>query len=614
MLGIREKLSLGFGGLFLIIIAISVQSIMQLTLLGHSIDVILHENYRSVIASQQMKDSLERMDSGILFTLLGDTEQGKELITKSIPVFEESLHTALNNITLPGEAERATRIGDLFSQYKASLQEVQDTGLPLDDRREAYFTKLFPLFHQIKNTADEILHMNQQNMLDANERALAAAAAARHRMYILLFCGAVVAVLFTLFTGRWILRPINRLIRSADEIRQGNLDLVVQRDSGDEIGRLSEAFNEMTSSLREFRRSNRTRMIRIQHLIQQVFRSLPDVVAVINLEGHVEIATERAADVFGLRPDVPIHSLTFTWMGDLFDEALRSRRTVQSQGKQTIIQRFIRGEEHYFCPEAIPILDAGRLPTGVILILKDVTSRMQQDKLKRGVISTVSHQLKTPLTSLRLAIYLLLEEKAGPLTSKQVELLVAARDESDRLHSILSNLLDLSRIESGKVRMEFRPVAPHGMILEQVDSFRNTAKNRGITLKTELSDDLPEVLADQAQIGHVFANLLSNAIKYTSPGGEVTISAEADEDSVCFSVSDTGRGIPAQYLDRIFEQFFRIDAQEGETGEGLGLSIAKEIVEAHGGTIRVKSEEGRGSIFTFCLKRADRTLNSTLSH
>lgn len=123
MLGIREKLSLGFGVLFLIIIAIGVQSIMQLTLPGHSIDVILHENYRSVIASQQMEEALERMDSGTFFVLFGDTEQGKGLIEKSIPVFEEALHTELNNIILPGEAERATRIRDLFNQYKASLQE-----------------------------------------------------------------------------------------------------------------------------------------------------------------------------------------------------------------------------------------------------------------------------------------------------------------------------------------------------------------------------------------------------------------------------------------------------------------------------------------------------------
>lgn len=606
MLGIRQKLSFGFAGLLLIVIVIGIQSITQLTRLGHSIDVILRENYRSVIASQQMKEALERMDSGTLFTLLGDTDQGNALIVQNEPVFEEALQTELSNITLSGEREKALRIRELFTQYGAILKDVQDSTRSISIRREAYFTKLLPLFHQIKDMAGEILHMNQQNMIDANERARTTAAAAERRMYILLLCGALVAALFILFTGKWILRPINRLIRSTDEIRRGNLDLVVQSDSRDEIGRLSEAFNEMASSLREFRRSDRTRIARIQRSTQQVFKSLPDAVAVVDLNGRVEVSTEAASEVFGLKHDVRIRSLAFDWMGTLFDEALKSGRIVEAQGSQTVIQRFLNGEEHFFRPEAVPILDGEKHPTGVILILEDVTRQLHQDELKRGVISTVSHQLKTPLTSLRMAVYLLLEEKVGPLTPKQMELLVAARDESDRLHSILSNLLDISRIESGRMRMDFRPESPRTLVLEQVEPFLSTAKDRGISLRIEIADDLPPVLTDPAQIGHVLANLLSNALKYTSPGGEISISAEPDEDTVCFAVSDTGRGIARQYLDRVFEQFFRAPGQDVGEGEGLGLSIAKEIVEAHGGTIDVKSEEGKGSVFTFRLKQAER--------
>ncbi len=604
MLGIREKLSFGFGGLLLIIIVIGIQSILQLTTLGQSIDIILRENYRSVIASQQMKESLERMDSGALFTLLGDTDQGEGLLAINKSLFEEALQLELNNLTLPGEAERAMSIRDLFIRYKAALLDVQDAALSLDNRRRVYFTELLPLFHQIKNLADEILQMNQQNMIEANDRARTTAATARHRMYILLFCGVVVSVLFIFSSQRWILRPIKRLIRSTDEIKRGNLDLVVQSDSRDEIGRLSEAFNEMASSLREFRRSDRTRMARIQRSTQQVFRSLPDAVAVVDLDGRVEVSTEAASEVFGLRPDVRIRSLAFDWMGDLFDETVRSARTVESQGNQTVIQRFIKGEEHFFRPEAVPILDAEKQAGGVILILKDVTSQLQQEELKKGVISTVSHQLKTPLTSLRMAVYLLLEEKVGSLNPKQMELLITARDDSDRLHSILSSLLDISRIESGKLRMDLHPTALKRTVLDQLDSFRSVAKDRGITLRMALSDDLPEVLADQVQIAHVVANLLSNAIKYTSPGGEVTITGEGEDEMVCFAVSDTGRGIPARYLDQVFDQFFRVPGQDREAGEGLGLAIAKEIVEAHGGTLTVKSEEGRGSVFTLRLKRS----------
>jgi len=204
-----------------------------------------------------------------------------------------------------------------------------------------------------------------------------------------------------------------------------------------------------------------------------------------------------------------------------------------------------------------------------------------------------------------MAIHLLLEEKIGSLTPKQTELLVAAREDSDRLHSILNNLLDISRIESGKVQMNFRKVSPHSMVFEALEPFQMDFKDRNVTLGMELQDDLPEVWADTARMNHVLANLLSNALRYTPPGGKVTVLGKADEERVQFSVSDSGKGIPSQYLARIFEQFFRVPDQGAETGAGLGLAIVKEIVEAHGGTVKVESRLGEGSTFTFTLKRAD---------
>ena len=207
MLGFRQKLSIGFGGLLLIILIIGIQSIIHLTKLGESIDVILRENYRSVIACQQMKEALERMDSGILFELLGYSEKGDELIRKNELAFEMALGVELHNITLPGEGERASHLQDLFSQYKTVLKRVEDSKTPITLRRNAYFADLFPLFLQIKDTASEILRMNQQNMSDANDMARDRASAAREQMYFLLFAGTIVGLGFIFFSGRWILGP-----------------------------------------------------------------------------------------------------------------------------------------------------------------------------------------------------------------------------------------------------------------------------------------------------------------------------------------------------------------------------------------------------------------------
>jgi nitrogen fixation/metabolism regulation signal transduction histidine kinase len=250
--------------LLIIILILGVQSIIQLTRLGESIDVILRENYRSVIACQDMKEALERMDSGILFTLLGYPQEGTGLIRKNESAFEKALQTELNNITLPGEGEKAHHIQALFEKYRKVLGAAEDAKTPAAERQQIYITQLFPLFQEIKTTASRILDMNQQNMSDANDQARSRAASSRRYMYILLLAGAVVAAGFFVFTEKWILRPIHRLIRSAEEIKNGNLDLVVPVESKDEVGRLSESFNAMAEGLRQIRRSDQAKLVRIQ--------------------------------------------------------------------------------------------------------------------------------------------------------------------------------------------------------------------------------------------------------------------------------------------------------------------------------------------------------------
>jgi signal transduction histidine kinase/HAMP domain-containing protein len=425
-------------------------------------------------------------------------------------------------------------------------------------------------------------------------------------MYVLLLMGAVVAVGYIFLIGKWILWPIKRLTQSVDEIRRGNLDLVVEKGARDEIGHLSDAFNEMTAGLREVRRKDEDKLVRIQQSTQQTFNSLPNAVAMVDLDGRVEIATETASKIFGLKRGVQIQGLHFKWMNDLFKEALAGDYTQTLKRSIPIIQHFVNAEEHYFQPTAVPILNKWKQMTGVIVVLNDVTFQLEQDEMKREFISTVSHQLKTPLTSVRMALHILLEEKIGSLTPKQADLLIAAREDSDRLHGIIENLLDISRIESGKIEMNIQPVSPAQLVLKAAESFRSTAHDHGVDLAAELPDDLPHVSADTTQISHVFANLISNALKYTASGGKIIVSAHAEREQVRFGVSDTGQGIEVLYLPRVFDRFFRVPGQEMETGTGLGLAIVKEIVEAHGGTVGVESTVGMGSTFSFTLPRSDR--------
>ncbi|MBI5568394.1 MAG: HAMP domain-containing protein [Desulfomonile tiedjei] len=604
MLGIRQKLFLGFGGLLAIIVIIGLQSVTLFTELGGSVDVILRENYRSVIACQEMKEALERIDSGILFTFVGYEQEGADLIRENEVRFTRALDVELNNITLPGEGEKARLLQQLFTEYRAAIDAVKDSASQHDARRQVYFSRLLPLFQQIKGTADVILQMNQQNMSEANDYARQTAIAARHRMIVLLIAGAVVALGFYFFTEKWILRPIARLIDSANEIKSGNLDLVVRADSKDEIGTLSEAFNEMAASLREFRRTGRAKLARIQRSTEQSFQFLPDAVVVVDPEGNIEVASAIASEVFHLNINTNIANAEVQPIVDLFQEALRTGRVAEPAAGASLMQRFVKGEERYFRPKALPILYEQRQPNGVIIILADVTQERIQTELKKGVISTVAHELRTPLTSVRMAVHLLLEEKVGLLTEKQAELLIAAREDSERLHSILEELLSLSRIESGKAHLDRRVVSSHQLVFDSVDPFHRAAQDQGIALTLDLPEHLPEVIADPKMIAQVFANLLSNALKYTDPGGTVVVSAQARDNKVIFAVSDTGRGVPSQYLEQILERFFRVPGQDSTAGAGLGLSIVQETVAAHGGSVNVESTEGTGSVFSFSLERA----------
>jgi len=407
--------------------------------------------------------------------------------------------------------------------------------------------------------------------------------------------------------NRSILQPLQVLTKSAKEIEHGNLDLMVPVTSKDELGQLAEAFNSMAAKLREFRRTNRAKLIRTQATTQLAINSLPDVVAVVGPDGKVEMANAAAQKLFGLRADAHVSELNCDWLVQLFKKTSTDLKPVDPRGYESAIQVLENGGERFFLPHATPILDDDRALLGVTVVLADVTNLRRLDEMKSGMLSVVSHELKTPLTSIRMGVHLLLEERLGDLTASQSEILTAIRDDSNRLHQIIENLLDIGRMESGRGIMDLKPHSLAEIVTEATTPMESAFRDRGVNLLVELSDELPRVMVDPARIGHVFSNLLSNALKYTPPGGEVKVVAGQKGSTIEVSVEDTGSGIPKQHLDRIFERFFRVPGQAGNTGAGLGLAIAKEIVELHGGRMSVSSQEGHGAKFTFTLSPAEET-------
>ena len=274
----------------------------------------------------------------------------------------------------------------------------------------------------------------------------------------------------------------------------------------------------------------------------------------------------------------------------------------QAEGKEGMIQHFIDGKEYFFQPTAGP-LPAGASPeelTGVVVILKDVTQAHEQWELKQSVISTVSHQLRTPLTSLQMSIYLLLEERCGDLNSEQMDLVLAMREDSTRLTEIIGDLLDLNQAEKSALPAPTRCDSAE-LIRSARERYAAACQDHEIELEVDLPPDLQPVQAVPERLNYVFDNLIGNALRFTQPGGKITLSAQANGKGVTFTVSDTGSGIPADALPHLFEPFYRAPGQDSASGVGLGLSIVREIISAHGGEIKVESEEQRGTRFLFTL-------------
>ncbi|NTV08184.1 MAG: HAMP domain-containing protein, partial [Chlorobium limicola] len=601
-IGIRQKLLLGLGGMLVIVATISLLTIRQIDELGSSLAIVLKQNYVSVVACRDMKDALEGVDRMVAESFTGNREGVAGQLAEQQSKFNHALDSELHNITLPGEQERADRIKSLSKTYFETLEQVTGSTLSEKARMQLYSARLVPLMQEIKAIALDILEMNQANMISEKNATRSLSVSARWRVFAIGMTSVVVAAFLGYQIHRGVLNPLQSLIETTEEIRQGNLDVVLKTAGTDEVGQLSRSFNTMLITLRKNRSSDMANLIRSRRLMEELFRVMPFPVAVVDRAGNVQVSTEPAMRYFGLKPGVSVRELPFSWMPALVDKSISFRHPASLEDNR-YVQQFVGNREFFFQPVAVPIFsDEGDVDQeGSVLVITDVTQLHDQQEMKSGLISIVSHQLKTPLTSLQMSLHLLLDDEVGTLNAQQSDLLVAAREDCERLVEMLNDLLDLNRIESGRAFLEPSPSRPELLVRDGCYPFHHDAKDRKITLKTDVAVDLPEVMADRSAIGHVFANLLSNALRFTMPGGEVNVGARQDGDFVRFFVEDTGSGISSEHMPHLFEQFYRVPGQDTRSGVGLGLSIVKELVEAHGGQIALQSQEGKGSLFSFSL-------------
>jgi two-component system, NtrC family, sensor histidine kinase KinB len=606
-MSLRTKLLLGYLVFVAALVVLGAWSAWRLREMGGVSRRIIANNYDSVGAAQEMKESLERQDSAALFALLGATEKARAQLTEHRARFDANFQKAANNITEVGEPEAIENIRhdrDLYYQMSDQFfaQATAKNGVNLTERDE-YFTRLEPQFNKLRADCEHLLQLNQRAMLAKSEAAAGVAQLWFYRT--LLIAGSLVTagVILAFVLSNRIIEPLRQLKTTTTRIAAGDLEAKVTIVSHDEVGALASEFNRMAERIRELRNSDLGKLIVAQQTTEAAIDSLYDPVIVTDGDGRVTKLNPAAEEIFGAeQQNSGKHVGEVARDGRIAGavaEALESQRPVAGEGMSQVLPLAVDGSERAFRLRTTPMRDTAKHLLGAVTLLEDITHLREIDRLKSDFIATASHELRTPLTSVQMGVHLLLEGVAGELNNKQTEVLSACREDCERLDKLMRDLLDLSRIEAGDSRPHLEPINLRELIAKEAEELRPQVETKGLAFQVDAPTDLPAVIADAPQIARVIANLVLNAIRYTKQG-QINVSAVRRGRYVMVSISDTGTGIPAEYLPHIFDKFVQVPgAPTG--GAGLGLAISRLIVEAHGGQISAQSELGQGSSFSFTL-------------
>ena len=598
------KIQLLLSHLFLVFLMAIVMSgaVVEFLSLRRSIDQILRDNYDSVIAAQYMKETLERQDSAATFTLAGSTQKARLQFQLNVPIFLHWYEVEAHNITEPGEGEMAAAMGREYPIYHSNLVRLLYANPPMRavPARAFYFGTLEPAFLSLKQHAQDILDVNQKAIVHWDSRAQSAAIRAAWTAAGVTACAVFVALFFAVRIIRLALNPLKILVRDAEEIGAGRLDRRIVMNRSDEIGVLAEALDRMAEKLRDARRLETLRLHRAELLSDVALESLYDPIVVADAAGDVLRVNKAAEGLFGTQASVAGKPLSQVAkdasVAEAVNKAIRQNTALDVDDK--LVRLSTGGISHTYRLRATPMRDDDQSVIGAVAVLEDITRLHELDRLKTEFISVASHELRTPVTSLLLAVQLLEEGAAGELSESQRQIVTAQHQDLDRLEKTMRDLLDISKLEAGVIAPKFDTVSVRSLLAAATAEVARQAESAGIALKIDVEEPIPDVRADQGQITRVVLNLLNNALRHTPAGGAVVASAQHIGSKVVISVKDSGEGIPSEYLEHIFEKFVQVPgATRG--GAGLGLSIAQSIVWAHGGRIWARSTPGAGSTFSF---------------
>lgn len=577
------KITLGVGFLFLLIIILSVVGIKFANQISGETQNILADNYKSIEYSRAMLIALDKL----------------KFSNDAIYDFENNLKLQQQNVTETGEERATNNLTTNFEKLKTN--DIQ-RNMPTDTS----------LLLSIREDLADIMLVNMEAIQGKSEIAKQTANTAT---VVLSVIGTLCFVLaFTLLVNlpANIADPINELTQSVKEIAEENYSQRVYFEEHNEFGDLAHSFNVMAEKLQEYNSSNLAKLMMEKTRIETLINNMNDPVISLDEKQNILFINSEALKISGLKhedvagksaQEIAVHN---DLIRVLIQEILKPNKSENKQ--QQPLKIFADNKESFFEKEIIPITivptaESQPKHIGDVIILRNITLFKELDFAKTNFIATISHELKTPISSILMSLDLLNNERIGKINSEQQQLIQSAKEDSERLLKITGELLDMTQVETGKISLTLQPTLPQEIVLYATETIKIRAEQKKIFIEIDCPETLPSVSADLEKTAWVLTNILINAINYAHENTKVILRVKEIGDKIQFSVQDFGKGIDPKYKDRLFDRYFQIPGSN-KSGTGLGLAISKEFIEAQGGEISMQSEIGVGSIFFIQLNKA----------
>ncbi len=560
---LKVKLSIGLTFLFIVILTFGVLSIFYINRLSSDEEMILKNNYESLEYDNNMLKALEEIP------------QNKN----AIDLFEKNLTKQEKNITERGEKEATDLVRKNFLELLSNPSDLSN-------------------YKEIRQSIQFINELNYQAILKKNAIAKTTTEDVLFWLSIIFTVLTLVALVIVVNFPEVISHPINVLAEGIESISSKDYSKRIHLKQEDEFGDLANAFNLMAAKLEDYENSNLNKLLFEKRRIETIINQMKDGIIGLDENRNILFLNAVSENLLGIKEKEVIghYAPDIALKNDLM-------RTLLIEKNNDELKIFANGKESYFFKENYSVKNENEI-IGEVIILNNITPFHELDIAKTNFIATVSHELKTPISSILMSASLLEDERIGNANTEQKHLIQNIKEDSDRLLRITGELLKLTQVEAGKIQLNKQKILPNEIIQLAIESNKTHAQQHHIAIQTQSQQGLPAIEADQQKTEWVLSNLISNAIRYSYNDSYIIVSAEQKSNSIIFSVRDFGKGIDADYTNKIFARYFRVPGSK-EEGTGLGLAICKEFIEAQGGKIWVESNIGEGSTFFFQLPLAN---------